>query len=67
VLPEELQKIFSSFDIDLPRFNGDESWSLPMPARYVIDREGVVLHRWVSADYTDRPDIEETLAVLADG
>ena len=63
-LPEYLQEVYASFGIDLPRFNGDESWTLPLPARYVIDRNGVVRDRSVSADYTVRPDIEETLAVV---
>ena len=64
VMPEDLREIYTTFGIGLPRFNGDESWSLPMPARYVIDSDGVVADRSVSADYTVRPDIEETLAVV---
>jgi len=64
VLPDDLRELYLSFGIDLPRFNGDASWSLPMPARYVIDTQGVIRHRSVSADYTVRPDPEETIEAL---
>jgi peroxiredoxin len=63
-LPEELQKLYLSFGIDLPRYNGDDSWQLPMPARYLIDQKGVIRDAAVSVDYTDRPDIEKTLVAL---
>ena len=52
--------------IDLERFNGDENaWSLPMPARFVLDSEGRV--QWLSADpdYTRRPEPAETVEFLA--
>jgi peroxiredoxin len=64
VLPEKLQELYTNFGLDLPRFNGDASWSLPMPARYVVDKEGIVRDRSVSADYTVRPNPEETLDLL---
>jgi peroxiredoxin len=46
------------------RFNGDDSWTLPMPARFVIDQKGILRHADVNADYTVRPDPSETIAVL---
>jgi peroxiredoxin len=62
--PETLQQLYLSFGIDLSRYNGDDSWRLPLPARYVIDQKGVIRDATVSVDYTDRPDIEKTLAAL---
>jgi len=62
--PEALQQAYAASGLELPRFNGDASWSLPMPARYLIDRDGVVRDRWVSVDYRERPDVEETLNSL---
>lgn len=63
-LPEDLRDVYRTFDISLPDYNGDDSWTLPIPARYVIDRDGIV--RWASADpdYTVRPEPEETIAAL---
>jgi peroxiredoxin len=64
VLPEYLQEIYSGFKIDLPRFNGDQSWSLAMPARYVVDRQGTVVAADFDPDYTSRPEPEKTVADL---
>jgi peroxiredoxin len=35
-----------------------------MPARYVIDRDGVIRDAQVDPDYTRRPEPAATLAVL---
>jgi peroxiredoxin len=63
-LPEDLRDVYRQMKIDLPRFNGCEVWELPMPARFVIDRGGVIRHADFDPDYTTRPDPEETLAAL---
>ena len=63
-LPEDLHKVYLGFGIDLKRFNGDDSWTLPMPARFVIDRSGVIRSADVNADYTIRPEPEENVKVL---
>ncbi len=63
-MPEDLIGLYQQFGIDLPKHNGDESWSLPMPARLVIDPEGVVRHTAINADYTVRPEPEETLEAI---
>lgn len=49
---------------DLPTLNGDESFTLPLPATYVIGRDGTVVYAYVEADYRVRADPEEVLAVL---
>ena len=63
-LPAELQAIYASFGINLPLFDGDESWTLPMPGRIVIDQGGIVRAVDVDPDYTVRPEPEATLAVV---
>ncbi len=63
-LPEDLREVYRGFGGDLPKFNGDDSWTLPMPARYVVDQEGVIRAADVNADYTVRPDPSETLEQL---
>jgi peroxiredoxin len=37
---------------------------LPRPARYVIDKEGIIRAADVNADYTIRPEPSETLEIL---
>jgi peroxiredoxin len=63
-VPEPLQQLYLSFGIDLPRYNDDDSWQLPMPARFLIDQKGGIRDAVVSVDHTDRPDVEKTLATL---
>ncbi len=56
-LPEDLRKLYlEAFSIDLPKYHGEDSWTLPMPARFVINQQGIVLYSEASADYTQRPD-----------
>lgn len=61
-LPPDLRAIYQSFGIDLPACNGDDSWTLPMPGRLVIDRGGIVRAVDVDPDYSVRPEPDATLA-----
>ena len=65
-LPEDLSALYLKFGLDVPKHNGDDSWILPMPARYIIDQSGNVCYARVNADYTQRPEPEETLTALRD-
>lgn len=64
VLPEELRDVYLKLSIDLPRLNGDPSWTLAMPARYVVKKDGVVAAADFDPDYTSRPEPLKTLADL---
>ncbi len=64
-LPDELREVYRSFGIDLERYNGNDSWTLPMPASYIIAQNGLVHDAAVRVDYTTRPEPEETLNKLA--
>lgn len=61
-LPPKLQAIYTGFGIDLPSTNGDESWTLPMPARLVVDSSGIVRAADIDPNYTSRPAPDKTLA-----
>lgn len=63
-LPDDLKEIYLKFNIDLEKYNGDDSWTLPLPARLVIDQEGIIRYAAINADYTVRPEPEETIAAL---
>lgn len=62
-LPAELREIYRKFGIDLPAANGDESYELPVPATYVLNRQGVITLDFVETDYTRR--LEPALIVEA--
>lgn len=63
-LPDYLVELYKSLKNDLPAFNGDPSWTLPMPARFVIGQDGVILYAEVNPDYTRRPEPEAMLPAL---
>jgi len=63
-LPDYLIELYKGFKNDLPTINNDPSWTLPMPARYVIGADGIIAYAEVNPDYTKRPDPSELLPVL---
>jgi peroxiredoxin len=63
-VPEEQQGLYRSTFVNLPFANGDSSWELPIPATFVIDRDGTILFASANEDYTDRPEPLEILSVL---
>ena len=64
VLPDYLRNLYMSFGVTLDRFHDESEYRLPMPARYVIDQGGIIRGADVNADYTIRPEAEETLRIL---
>ena len=63
-LPDALKEAYKGFGVDLPTFNGEDSWTLPMPARYVISPNGLIAYAEVNPDHTLRPDPSELLPTL---
>ncbi len=63
-LPDDLIAVYKGFGNDLTIGNGEDSWTLPMPARYVIGTDGIIAYAEVNPDYTRRPDPTELLPVL---
>jgi peroxiredoxin len=64
VLPDYLRDLYKSFGTALDRFHGEPEYRLAVPARYVIDKEGIIRGADVNADYTIRPDPSETVRQL---
>jgi peroxiredoxin len=63
-LPDYLVDLYKGLRTDLPEFNGDASWTLPMPGRFVVGQDGVILYAEVNPDYTRRPEPEDMLPAL---
>jgi len=64
-LPSDLKDVYlNTFKLDLAARNGEPSWQLPMPTRFVIDRGGIIRYAEADPDYTVRPEPEETVAAL---
>lgn len=63
-VPEDLRKVYLQFGIDVPAHNRDDSWTLPLSSRLIIDPQGIIRYAEISTDYTVRPDPEHTLEKL---
>ena len=64
-VPEYHQRYLRSVLVNLPFLNGEGSWRLPLPATYVIGRDGHVIFAEAHADFRVRPEPEEVLESLA--
>ncbi len=64
-ISDEQRAIFQRAFVNLPFVNGDGSWELPIPATYIIDRDGTVLYASANEDYTQRPEPTEIVGLLA--
>jgi len=66
-VPEYHQRYMRSVLVNLPFLNGESSWRLPLPATYVIGRDGRVLFAEARADFRVRPEPEDALSVIFPG
>jgi peroxiredoxin len=63
-LPEELRAALRSNNKALPGINGDDSWELPVPATYVVARDGGVALAAIDVDYRNRLEPDAILTTL---
>ena len=63
-LPEYHQRYFRSILVNIPFVNGDQSWSLPLPATFVVGRDGQIAFSEGHADFRVRPEPRDVLAAL---
>jgi peroxiredoxin len=61
---EEQQGVYRRSFVNLPFANGDESWQLPIPGTFILERDGTVLYASANEDYTERPEPVDILQAL---
>lgn len=66
-LPEPLNALYLEWGLNLERFNGDTAWTLPLPGRFILDRQGTIVHVDVHPDYTKRPEPANIITLLKPG
>ena len=64
-LAPQLVDLYARVGNDLPLLNGNGRWVLPLPATYVIDRDGQITYSHVEADYRERAEPADVLAAVA--
>ena len=62
----ELQKLMEGRR-NIPEFQGNSSWMLPIPATFVVGRDGRIRARFMDPDYRKRMAIADMLAALRSG
>lgn len=60
----ELQHLMGASGRDLPRYQGNEAWFLPIPATFVLASDGTIKARFIDPDYRKRMTVEDMLAAL---
>jgi peroxiredoxin len=60
----EMERMISAAGWDIPNYQGNTSWMLPIPATFVVDQNGRVKERFVDPDYRKRMTVESMLAAL---
>lgn len=60
-VPREVMAAYRRVGLELPAFNGDNSWTLPVTAVFGVRAPDLITYAWKETDYTRRPEIEEIL------
>ena len=60
-VPDDQRAIYRRSFVNLPFANGDDSWELPIPATFILERDGTILYGSGDEDYTRRPEPQEIL------
>ncbi|MGA1933142.1 peroxiredoxin-like family protein [Arcobacter sp. YIC-464] len=64
-LADELKPIYKNFGINIPKSNNEDSFNLPMPATYVINKNKEIIYAFIDEDYTSRSEPQEILDIIA--
>ncbi len=63
-LAESLRPIHKAFEMDIPAHNGDESFGLPIPATYVVNKNNEIIFASVNPNWMERAETNEYIEIL---
>ncbi len=63
-IPEDIQVSYLKFNVNMPKIYGNDGWMIPIPATYVVGRDGVIVHAYVNPDYRERCDPEGLVEIV---
>ena len=61
---DEKREAMQAGGVDLALFQGNETWTLPIPATFVVRQDGIVAARFIDPDYRHRMEIDDLIAAL---
>ena len=63
-LPGILRPVYHKLGIDLPKINGNDRYELPVPATYVVDKNGIIVESFIDPDYRNRMEPQDIIKAL---
>lgn len=63
-LGEEVRQLYLEHGLHLETYNGNDTWFLPIPATFVVGKDGRIIDRYVDPDFRNRMEIADILAAL---
>lgn len=63
-LSKKLRPYYESFGFDIPASTKNDSYDLPMPATYVVDKNKNIIYAYVNEDYTQRSEPQDVLEAI---
>lgn len=61
---EQIAGLMRADQINMPLYQGNQGWFLPLPATYIVGRDGLIRKRFVNPDFRQRLGIESILESL---
>ena len=65
-MEESLVEYYTNHDRNIAAMNGSEVWELPVPATYVVDRDGTIRFAFVNLNHRERAEPSEVVAIAAE-
>lgn len=65
-MPDSMREMYLGWNIDLAEYNGEDSWRLPIPGRFVVDPDKIIRYAEADPNYMIRPEPEDTLNFMRD-
>lgn len=62
---QEMQKFIRGAGIEVPRYQGNDGWLLPIPATFVVGQDGIIVARHVDPDYRKRMEVDDLVKAVA--
>ncbi len=63
-MPKDLREVYHKFDIDVAKHNQNNDYELPLPATYVVTKQGEIVLSFLPEDYTERLDPVDIIEAL---
>jgi peroxiredoxin len=60
----DIERLLSSLGHYLPDFQGNDAWFLPIPATFVVGRNGLVAARFLDPDFRRRVAVEDLIGAI---